>query len=208
MTEAPIPAHERLSARLARMSDACAGETVTLRALLPGLGGGDHALVALLVAVCFMHPVPMPGISWGLAALALTAGWRMARRRPMWLPRSLADRPIPTRVPRALFSGASRFFARTERLFRPRGAWLAASRWTPAAAGAAIAACGLLLLVPLPPPTNYPPAIALLFLSLGILESDGLLLGLGYAGTLGSAVLLTGLVAASWAGVRAVVARL
>lgn len=198
----------RLSERLAVMAGACSGQTVTLRALLPGLDGGDHALVALLVSLCFMHPLPMPGISWALAGLALGAGWRMARGRPMWLPKKLADRPMPARVPRALLGAAARFFARTERLLKPRAPWLAQARWTRAAAGAAIAACGLLLLVPLPPPTNYPPALALLLLSLGLLESDGVFLGLGYAATLGSVALIGAAAVAGWAGVRLAVAGL
>lgn len=199
---------ERLSARLTRMTDACSAQTVTLRALLPGLGGGDHALVALLVGLCFMHPLPMPGISWGLAALAIVAGWRMARGLPMWLPASVAERPFPARAPRKLLSLAARLFARTETLIRPRGRLLTKGAWARVAAGAAIAFCGVQLLAPLPPPTNYPPAIALLLLALGVLESDGLFLVCGYAAALGSAALLTMLLTAGWAGLRAAIAAL
>jgi hypothetical protein len=198
---------ERLSARLARMAAACGGDAVTLRALLPNLGGGDHALVALLVGLCFMHPLPMPGISWGLAALVVAAGWRMARGLPVWLPASLAERPIPARVPRALFSRAARLFAKSEGFIRPRGRWLTSGAGSRALAGGAIAFCGVQLLAPLPPPTNYPPAIALLFLSLGVLESDGLFLVCGYAASAASAVLLGVLLSTGFAGARALLAR-
>src|SRR5262249_10637516 len=131
-----IMSTERLSTRLARMRDACSGETVTLRALLPGLEGGDHALVTLLVGLCFVPPVPMPGLSWALAAVVAVAGARMAAGLPVWLPRSLAERPLPARFPRKVLEGASRLFARTERLIRPRGSWLTGR----AVVGAAIAA--------------------------------------------------------------------
>jgi hypothetical protein len=190
------------------MSAACGGETVTLRALLPDLGARDHALVSLLVALCFMHPVPMPGLSWALAALAAFAGTRMARGRALRLPRRLADRPMPARFPGKLLGLAARLFARTESLIKPRAAWLTGASWAPAATGAAIAACGAMLLVPLPPPTNFPPAIALLLLSLGVLESDGLFLVLGYLAALGSAVIFGCLLTLGWAGMRTLVARL
>ena len=190
------------------MAAACGGETVTLRALLADLGAGDHALLTLLIGLCFMHPLPMPGISWGLAAVVVVGGWRMARGLPVWLPASLADRPIPTRIPRALFSRAAVLFGKTERLIRPRGQRLLSGAGARAAAGCAIAFCGVQLLAPLPPPTNYPPAIALLLLSLGVLESDGVFLVCGYAAALGSAALLTALLSAGWAGLRAAIAAL
>lgn len=199
---------ERLSARLLRMSGACCGPTVTLRELLPGLGRGDHALVTLLVAVCFMHPFPMPGLSVALAAAALVAGARMALGRGVWMPRAFAERPLPARAPGKLFALAARLAARTEGLIRPRAAWLTARPWSGAANGAAIAACGLMLLIPLPPPTNLPPAFALLLLSLGVLESDGVLVALGYLATALSAAFFVAVFALGWAGVSALVAGL
>ena len=197
-------ASERLSERFSRMSGSCSGTHVTLRQLLPKLGEGDHALVTLLVAICFMHPFPMPGVSWGLAAMTLAAGYRLAGRKGLWLPASVLDRPLPARPPRVLFGWASSAAKRAESFIKPRAVWLVDHAGSPILHGLAIGACGAMLLIPIPPPTNYPPAISLLLLSVGILEKDAILLVLGYLATVASTAFFAALVLLGWGGLRAV----
>ena len=60
-----------------------------------------------------------------------------------------------------------------------------------------------MLMIPLPPPTNMPPAASLLLLSLGVLESDALVLALGYGATATSASFFTWIACLGWAGARA-----
>ena len=160
-------ATEPLSQRFERMRAACSGQTVTLRRLLSDIGPRDHALVALLVADCSIHPVPMPGLSISLALLAATAGARMALGLPLGAPR------------------------------------ISVLPWAARAHGAAIALCGAMLMIPLPPPTNMPPAASLLLLSLGVLESDALVLALGYGATAASASFFTWIACLGWSGARA-----
>lgn len=168
------------------MRSVCGGARVTLRQLLPGLGSGDHGLLLLLIAVCFMHPFPMPGLSWILGVMVVVAGVRMMRGEGVWIPAAAVDKPVPAKPLAKLFGWAAALFAKTEGLIRPRGRWLASHPWAFRAAGAATFFCGIMLLVPIPPPTNYPPATALLLLSLGLLESDLLFLALGHLATLAS----------------------
>lgn len=199
---------ERLSQRFARMSAVCASERVTPRALVGALGTGDHALVTLLVGLCALPPIPMPGVSVVLALLALSAGVRLAFGRPLWLPSALLDRSLPAGPAGKLFSAAARVFGRWEGLIRPRGAALSAHRWSRQVNGAALAACGAMLLIPLPPPTNVPPAAALLALSIGLLEGDGLLLCAGYLAVLASGAFFGALAMTGWSGLRMALAKL
>lgn len=192
--------------RMERLSAACAGQTVTLRALLPGSGAKDHALAALVVGLCSLPPIPMPGLSVAFALVAVVAGTRMALGLPPWLPKTLSDRPLPARVPARLFSWAAGVLRKGDRLLRPRALWAAA----PAARmhGAAIAACGVMLLIPIPPPTNIPPAAALIALSLGVLEDDGAAVLLGHAAVAGSAAFFAALFCVGWNGLRALLVSL
>jgi len=190
------------------MRRACAGARVTLRALVPGLGPRDHGLLLLLVAICFMHPFPMPGISWGLGALVVVSGVRMARGRGLWLPESILDRPVPASPLSKLFGWAAAFFRKTEALIRPRGRWLAEHRWAVRVTGGAIFVCGLMLLIPIPPPTNYPPATALLLLSLGLLESDLVFLALGHAATAAGVAFFAWIAVVGVSGLHALIAKL
>src|SRR4051812_4566994 len=111
---------ERLSSRLERMSRVCVAEKITLRQLLRELGLADHAFVTLVMAVCFMHPIPMPGLSWGLAGIILIAGLRLARGQGLWLPSRLIDKPIRSDVPAKVFRAAAGVLRRCEGLIKPR----------------------------------------------------------------------------------------
>ena len=126
----------------------------------------------------------------------------MWRGEELWLPSRLIDRPFNGRKLARVFEAAAGVFKRLEGLIRPRGLWLTTHRFSPQANGAAMALCGLLILVPLPPPTNFPPASALLLISLGILEADGLLLALGYAATTATTAAFVALCVFGWAGLK------
>jgi hypothetical protein len=193
---------ERLSDRLTRMSQACGGDTVTLRSLLHKPAPRDHALVALFVALCSLPPIPMPGLSIVFALVAMTAGGRMALGLEPWLPSRLLDRPLPARPPGRLLAWAAGALRRAAPLIRPRGDWASSRPWAWRAHGAAIAACGAMLLIPLPPPTNIPPAGSMLLLCLGVLEGDGLVLGLGYLAAALTAALFTAVACLGVSGLR------
>lgn len=188
------------------MGAACVSETVTMRELLHGQGKGDHAFVTLIVAICFMHPFPMPGISMALALIIIVAGSRLTRGQTLWFPARLIDKPFRSRVPQRVFRGAAAAFHRLEWVFRPRARWLTSHRFSAQANGAAMVVCGLLILIPFPPPTNFPPATALLLISLGILEADGLLLGLGYLAVTATTLGFIALGILGWTGLKALLA--
>lgn len=202
----PEARSRRLSEELDLLASRCRGETVTFRLLLPGLTPRDHALFTLFISLCFMHPFPMPGLSTFLGAAVLIAGGRMLMGMGPWIPRRLLDRSLPARPLEKAFSTASRGMLKLEKLTCPRGLIFIRHAWVRKANGAAVAGCGLLILMPLPPPTNFPPAAVLLLLSIGILEEDSLFLGLGYL-ALALNILLFGAIAAlGISGVRSFLA--
>lgn len=166
------PALPRLSEEFVRLGELCAGETVTFRVLAGEMRPRDHALLSLLLCAAFMHPVPMLGLSVPLGSMILIAGTRMALGKGVWVPERWIDKPLRAGLFRAVFGAFARILRSVEFLVRPRGKALAAHPWVRRANGLGLALVGALIMTPLPPPTNFPPALAGFLLSAGVLEDD------------------------------------
>lgn len=179
---------------------------MSLRELLPGMNPRDHALLTAVLAICFLPPIPLPGISTVCGCVIVIAGVRMTWGLPPWIPRRWRERPLPGRSLVRVFWSMAAVMLKLEVMIRPRGRLISAHPWTLKANGLAIALCGLLIGGPLPPGSNPPPAFALLLLSIGTLEEDLLFLGLGYGALAGTLVLFARLGAMGWSGLRALLA--
>lgn len=193
---------KRVSGEFRRLAAVCAAGHPTFRTLLRLTSTRDQALVALLLAACFMHPVPMPGLSWILASIIAVAGTRLALGLGPWIPKRWLDRPLPARPFELMFSAAARAAEAIEHLFCRRGRGHVTHPWARAATGAAIALSGLLILVPLPPPTNFPPATAVLVLSLGYLEENALVWWLGWVFFLLNIAFFAAIAVLGWSGAK------
>jgi hypothetical protein len=162
-------------ASLAREAD------TTLGKLLTDLASRGHALLALLLSCLFLVPAIIPGLSILVGFVILTAGIRMAMGLPVWLPGRLMRRPIRGERLIYMLVKIERFLRKLEGVIRPRGRFLARNPYAARLNGLAMAFGGFLLLLPLPPGTNPPPAFGVALLSIGILEQDGLFVVAGYA---------------------------
>src|SRR5262245_40843190 len=78
-----------------QLSVALAERAVTLREVLVALQGRAYLLLVLLLALPFITPIPLPGLStpFGLA-IALVAARLAAGQRP-WLPKKLQRKELP-----------------------------------------------------------------------------------------------------------------
>ena len=172
----------KLSKVLLDVIDNLRAETVTLRELLGLIGEQGMLLACALLSLPFLIPVSIPGVStvFGLAIILL--GISVTLNRVPWLPKRILDRPLPTAPLQKAFQAQARMVARAERLIRPRLTALTATPALNLVHGLALLLAGLLLMAPLGlvPFSNTLPALAVLFLSLGILERDGLFIVGGY----------------------------
>ena len=204
MSHVPAP-RARLSAELERLGAVCRERSLTVGELLPGLAPRDQALLTAVLAIGFMHPIPLPGLSTVFGLIIALAGTRMARGLGPWVPARWHGRSLPGRKLGHVFTAGAALMRRFEGLIRPRGRWLSAHPLTERLSGGAIAICGLLLAMPAPPGLNFMPSIPIVLLSLGILEEDLLLLAAGCLGTALNVLLFGGLALAAWSGLRALV---
>lgn len=165
----------RLSEDLAEVIRLAERGPVTARLLLDHLAARGHALLALLLVLPFLQPVPLVGLSTPIGLALALLGAFMALGKPPWLPQRWLDKELsPQLVLRAVKIG-QRLLTRAERFIKPRGRWLHAHPWANAMAGVIIAISGFELALPLPIIfTNTMPALVIAVLSVGLLEQDGL----------------------------------
>jgi hypothetical protein len=168
---------ERFSELIHHLGD---GKPIAIGTALERLGERGHALSVLVFGAPFLFPLPLPGLSMPFGVVLLVVGTRMSRGLGPWLPPRWARREIPASTARGMVRAAERILGVVECMARPRGRWNG-RRAATTLNGFAIATCGALLALPLPPGTNFPPASAALLISLGILEEDDVFLFLGYA---------------------------
>jgi hypothetical protein len=179
MSDAPR-ASARLSQRFAELALGPA-EGMTLGALLERLSERGHALLALVLVIPFLQPIPLPMLSTAFGLVVTLVGAQMALDRPPWVPGRLARRPLSAELIGRIAQAGQKLFLRFEHLVRPRIRFFHAHPSMRRLAGATIAISGLLLSLPLPvPASNLMPALAIALLAMGSLEEDGLVVLLGF----------------------------
>lgn len=188
---APPPRTRKLSEELAAiMAD---GE-ITLREVIVVLQGRAYNLLMLLLALPFLLPVPLPGLSTVLGLVIALIAARLTLGQKPWLPARLLDKKLPRKFFPTVIGGARRFLRFLEVMLRPRLLWLTSPLLVQLHSFIIfLAACVLLL--PLPPGTNFPPAVCIVVMAVGLLERDGLFILAGYVAGILNGVFFTYFVA-------------
>lgn len=174
----PVPASgpaARLSVELRELSRRFAGGTVRFGDLFEATQGRGYHLLLLVIALPFVGPIPLPGVSLPFGFVVTLFGTRLALDRKPWLPAALLRRELPARrVPQVLL-GASRMMSALELVVRPRWGFVPNHAVFGRIAGVLIAISGLMLMLPLPLPfSNSLPAWTVILLACGALGRDGL----------------------------------
>ena len=171
-----------LSETLLRAIDSINGETVTLRRLFEEIGEQGLLLLCALLTIPFLLPVSIPGVStvFGAAIIMISVG--IATDRIPWLPRALLDRTLDARRLVPVLRKGAETVRRIDRVIHPRLQVLTSGALVNRLNGLGLALGGFLLCLPLGlvPFSNTLPALAILFLSAGISQRDGLFALLGY----------------------------
>lgn len=183
----PAPEHAagsapgRLSAELARLRERTAERAVTLREVIQVLGERAYLLLVLLLALPFLTPLPLPGLStpFGLAIAAVALRLLLGRRPE--LPGSLQRKVVPAGFFTRLFAVAAWVLRLLERWLRVRLTGLTDAPRVRQVQAGVIFLAALALLLPLPIPfTNSFPAWTILLVAAGLLERDGVAVIAGY----------------------------
>jgi hypothetical protein len=153
---------------------------VTLREVIVVLQGRAYTLLMLLLSLPFLLPVPLPGLSTLLGLVIAAIALRLVLGQKPWLPARLLDRELPPKFFPSLLAGARRVLRFLEVMLKPRMLWLTQSSLLLRFHALVILLAALVLLLPLPPGTNFPPALCIVIMAGGLLERDGRLILGGY----------------------------
>lgn len=171
---APGRIKRSLSSRLARLAAGFSGRPVRLGELTDVLQLRGYNPLLIFLAMPFVTPVPLPGLSTAFGVVIVLLGIRMVMGWNPWLPSRIAARVLPARlIPRLLLS-ASRAFGRLEKVLKPRLYYPDFPEAFQRGSGVIIVICGLLLLLPLPVPfSNAFPALTIILMAAAGLARDG-----------------------------------
>jgi len=206
----PLPFSSVGQLRLALSEMECLyanGGSATVGQMLRPLGAEGAALAATLLALPFLSPVSLGGLTLPGSMLIALLGWRLLRQiEGASLPGRLLALPVPRAIHRAMAGVLGRVHTWMQSFSRPRLPFLVEDRQGRFVCGMGLIAGAVLLAVPIPmlPLTNTFPALGILCFGLGWAERDGLITVIGVVSLLVSVVLFAALgvaVAAGGAGV-------
>jgi hypothetical protein len=155
---------------------------LTLRVIVDELGYRSHSLIIFVLSLLFVFPLTIPALSFLIGPIIMLVGIGIVIRRPPWIPAKLMTRSFHREATQKFLKRAARYSQWLERFTHPRLQFLVRHRWIDSFNGLLIILGGLFLLVH-PPFTHMLPGLMLAFLSLAILEEDGLMLLIGYGFT-------------------------
>lgn len=171
-----------LSLTLRSVVDSITGEKITLRSLMEAIGEQGLLLLCAVLALPFLIPVSIPGVStvFGLGIILL--GVAVTLNRLPWLPAVILDREIETARLRPTLEKGVALVGRIDRFVKPRLDALTRNAVMDRVNGAMLVFCGLLLMAPFGfvPFSNTLPAVAILLLCFGMIQRDGAFILLGY----------------------------
>lgn len=206
----PPPEPRRLSADLRELLCETAGRSMTLGELEDILKGRGFMLFLLLMALPFVFPIPIPGLSLPFGIVIMLIGLRIALGRKPSLPGFVLARRVPQAMLEKTLTLGLKLATRLEKLVKPRMHFL--QRWPGMVnlIGLGIASGGLLLSLPLPPLipfSNTIPAVAVLFLTAGLVERDGLLVLIGHVVNIAAWIYFSIMFAAAGHGIHLLLER-
>ena len=151
------------------------GEKITIDELVTGLRRRSFGGLFVSLAIVGL----IPGISFLIGILLIVPGIQMLLGYPNPVfPKFVREKTIEKEKLQKISEAVMPWIERLETYVKPRYSRLTGVP-APQIVGAIVIALSLILMVPLPF-SNFPPALAITLLSLGLMERDGVLIVLGF----------------------------
>jgi hypothetical protein len=166
-------------------------QEVTLAEIMDIVGSDSLLLLTIFLSLVFLVPVSIPGVSTVFGTGILLIGVTRLLARKLWLPERIANRKISAEKLRAGFQRALVWFYRLQKISRPhRLPGLTSEGPMSVMNNLAFILAAVLLMAPFGfiPFSNTLPALALIFLAVGLMQKDGGSILLGYLSNLATIV--------------------
>jgi hypothetical protein len=166
--------------------------------------GKEGLLITIMVLTFpFLLPVSIPGTSTPFGTLIVLICISILTHKTLRLPRKLSSLRIQQRHMLMIANRAANVLEKMEQWSKPRLHGLTSSRAICNVHAVGIILNALCMMLPLPLPfSNAIPAYGIVFLSLGLLRKDGLMIGLGYLMLIAIIIYLTVIYMVGAAGIR------
>lgn len=178
----------------------CSGHPLSLKILLKRSGEHGFGVMITVLTLPFLIPVPLVGISTllNLASFLLGMQLGLGFHQP-WLPKWITRLHLSPALSVGLLKNLDWLLRSLEKMVQPRLEVLARNGVSRRLIGFSIAWCSALSAIPIPIPfTNKIPALAMLFLAIGMIEFDRILICFGYATVVLTTVLFAALGSIIW----------
>lgn len=167
----PAAERKRASVLLLDLCRAWPTERIAIGDLMTALGDRGYGLLMLTLALPNLIPAPIPGLSGvlGTPIIILAAMMLLGYPQPV-LPRAIRERTVPRAALVAVLTRAQPWLVRLERLVRP-GTLRLPHRGVEVAAALLLGINAALLALPIPF-GNPAPALAIVVMSVALVEAD------------------------------------
>lgn len=175
------------------------GERISLGEM--GEACGDRAFGLLILLLCLPSLIPGMASVFGIPMLILGVQMGMGRRVPK-LPQFIARQTIKREDLLRLSGNSSSWIKRIEQYVKPRPGLFISDKGDQLVGWLTVYSA-LMLILP-GPGTNGPPAFGTIIMSLGVVESDNRVVGIGVLVTILGCLFATFVIAALiWVGIQA-----
>lgn len=155
-----------------------ASEKVSVAQIIDALDSRSFGLAVLLFALPSVVPMP-PGVPTVVGIILLIVSVQMAfGREELWLPGVLSKREFDRKSLVGAFEGLAPKLGIIERVMKPRLLFMT-GRVGSIFIGVIVLIMAVVLILPLPPGGNFPPALACAVLGMGLAQRDGALVLIG-----------------------------
>ncbi|HAX71458.1 MAG TPA: exopolysaccharide biosynthesis protein [Anaerolineae bacterium] len=155
---------------------------VTLVEIMDIVGADSLLLLTVFLSLVFLVPVSIPGVSTVFGSAILLIGITRLFSRKLWLPEKIGTRKLSAEKLREGFKKALVWFRRLEKVSRPhRMSGLTTEGAMTVFNNLSFILAAVLLMAPFGfiPFSNTLPAVALIFLAIGMMQRDGVSILLG-----------------------------
>jgi hypothetical protein len=179
----------RLSELLAEHARTVSSERVSLADIADLLGTRSIGAWLMILALPMVLPVPAPGLSvlFGVPLMIISVQLGLGGRRA-WLPAFIFRQSMARADYVVLVARMQPAMERFERFVRPRAFWLA-NDWAKVPIGLICLVLAMIITLPIPL-GHVVPGSAICLLALGLMERDGVVIGVGFV-TAALAVIVT-----------------
>jgi len=178
-----------LSEKVKKIISKIPDRNLTLSEIINLLGNDGLLLFASILSIIFLIPVSIPGFSTVFGIFIFFIGISNLTNKSLWLTFSIKNKSFPAEKLRIALNKGLKWFHYLEKMSKPhRLSLLICNKIASTINGFLILFGSILLMVPLGlmPFSNTLPALIILFLSIGIIQKDGIIILLGYISVLGT----------------------